>query len=1181
MKRVFPFVACLSVLFSCKENPDRFEMLDAKSTGIEFNNFITEYDSFNILTYEYIYNGGGVAIADFDNDGLQDIYFTGNMVDNALYINEGDLEFKDVTMESGTTGDDKWCSGVAVVDINEDGWQDIFVCATTYPDADRRRNILYINQGLNNNGIPTFQDQAEAYNVNDTSYTTNAAFFDYDNDGDLDLFMINNKMTDGRTANVFKNKEQTDHRVDKLFKNDWDSLKGHPVFTDVSKDAGIIYEGYSLGLNVTDINQDGWNDIYIANDFLSNDLVYINQRDGTFKDLARQYLKHTSHSAMGTDVTDINNDGLPDIMVVDMLPEDNYRKKTMLGPNNYATYINNEKFGYQYQYVRNTLQLNRGHDPVSNDLVFSEVGFLAGISSTDWSWTPLIADFDNDGYRDVIITNGFPRDVTDRDFIDYNVQTTGYASKDFLMDFIPSVKITNYAFRNTGGFVFEDVTNSWGIKTPSFSNGAAYGDLDNDGDLDYVVNNINDKSFLFKNLTSDKKEGTNRNWVRIRLKGEKGNPLGLGAKVNLYFEKGNKIYSDHSVYRGYLSSVEPVLHFGLGNNDKVDSITVEWPGGTFSKLEHVKANQVITIDISDSKRDTGKSEVAQVSLFKDVSAIFSSYTHEERDFIDFNIQPLLLHKLSQYGPGIATGDVNGDGLVDLYVGGTHTVKGTFFLQDKQGNFKQADLIKGFEAPEEKGEELGVLFFDADDDGDLDLYCVSGGYEYDITDHRYKHMFLENKNGNFSRNANAIPDFLLSGSCVRAADYDRDGDLDLFVGGRVVPHKYPAPVTSYLLRNDSDPTGIRFSVANEEDDPDLTNIGMVCDALWTDFNGDGWIDLMLAGEWMPLKFFQNDRGKFRDVTDSSGISRAIGWWNSIAASDFDGDGDIDYVVGNLGLNTLNRGTDKEPVSIYAADFDNNEGFDMMPTVYYKNVKGEMEEFPFFGRLDVQKEIIKVKAKFLKHAEFGVANIDAVLPLEQRANALVYRANYFSSAYLENKGGGQFSIEALPIETQLAPVYGLIAGDVNDDGNEDVVMVGNDYGTELLMGRYDAFNGLVLSGNGKGEFTPLSIQESGILVKGDAKSLASLRTSGGKLMLVATQNRGVIKAFEQDQSCVRVLDLPADVSRVELLLAGNKTMIKELYYGNGFISQSARQLCISENVKSVTLTTFDGKRSTMDF
>jgi len=1170
MRRIIYYLLALCVMSSCETAPHRFRSIPSESSGIDFNNNIAESDSFNILTYEYIYNGGGVGIADFNQDGLADVYFTGNQVANALYLNEGKLRFRDITSEAGVSGEGRWSNGVAIADVNADGWDDIYICATAHPDSARRRNILYIHQGLVN-GVPRFRDLAEAYGVDDPSHKTSAAFLDYDNDGDLDLFLALNKMSDGRTPNVYKNPATIAERVDRLFRNDWDSIAGHPVFTDVSAIAGIVHDGYSLGINTTDVNQDGWPDIYVTNDYLSNDLMYINQKDGTFKDRASAYFKHTSYSAMGNDVVDINNDGLPDIIALDMLPEDNYRRKTMLGQNNYSAYINNDKYGYQYQYVRNTLQLNQGTDPITHEPLFSDISFLAGVSSTDWSWTPLVADFDNDGLRDIIITNGFPNDVTDRDFVEYNAQAGNYASPAFLMNYIPSVKIRNYAYKNKNGLSFEDVTEQWGIVSPSFSNGAAFADLDNDGDLDYLVNNINENAFLFENRTNDGQEGIHH-WLRLKLKGSKFNPHAVGAKVRVYTQ-GKLLYADQSPYRGFLSSVDPDLHFGLGTAASVDSVVIQWPGGRTSILQAIAADQLIIADIAQSALQNRVPAPAAPTLFADVSDKFSGYVHRDLDYIDFNIQPLLLHKLSQYGPAIAVADVNDDGLDDFYLGGSRTFKGNFFIQRNDGSFAEQDLFS--ETPAVKREEdMGVLFFDADDDGDQDLYVVSGGYEYPKGDSSYRHRFYENRGGRFYHRRNALPDFLQSGSCVRAADFDRDGDLDLFVGGRVVPHEYPFSAASYILRNESNKEGARFSMLDQA----VVN-GLVCDALWTDFNGDGWVDLMVAGEWMPVTFLENRKGTFINVTDSSGVASHVGWWNAIEPSDFDNDGDIDYIVSNLGLNTLQKASDAEPVSVYAADFDKNDKPDMMPTVYFKGKDGKKYEYPYFGRLDVQKELIKVKAKFLKHAAFGEASITDVLPPEMRTGALVYRANHFESSYLENNGKGRFTIRALQPEAQIAPVYGMLSFDIDDDGKTDALLTGNDFGTEVSMGRYDAFNGLVMRGTGDGEFQPLTIDRTGFCVKGDAKALVVVVTGTDKMLIVASQNKGSLRAFETRRN-QRAVTVPPKACRMEVHRPGGKS-IHELYYGKGFLSQSTRKVFVPSDVRKIVFTDFQGRQTIVEF
>jgi enediyne biosynthesis protein E4 len=1171
MKLVYFFIIA-AIAVSCDLQPQRFKQIPAELSGIDFNNIITESDSFNILSYEYIYNGGGVGVSDFNHDGLPDIYFTGNMVSNKLYLNQGNLRFKDVTNDAGVTGENRWSGGVAIADVNGDGWDDIYICTTTYPDTTKRKNILYINHGVNAQGVPEFTNEADAYHVSDTSHNTTSAFFDFDNDGDLDLFLGLNKMNDGKTPNVYKNTSSSAERVDKLLRNDWDSLKGHPVFTDVSKQAGIIHSGFSLGVNTTDINQDGWPDIYVTNDYLSNDLLYINKKDGTFEDRAKSSLKHTSYSAMGNDVVDINNDGLPDIFVLDMLPEDNYRRKTMLGPNNYTGYINNEKYGYQYQYVRNTLQLNQGADPDSGDPLFSDISFMAGVSGTDWSWAPLVADFDNDGLRDIIITNGFPKDVTDRDFVEYNAQAGNYGSKSFLMQFIPSVKIRNYAYRNKNGLTFDDVTEEWGINAPSFSNGAAYADFDNDGDLDYVVNNINDKAFLFRN-DSDKLDEKN-NWLRIELKGTKYNQHGLGAKLRLYFGNGKMLYADHSTYRGYLSSVEPILHFGIGQVQTVDSVVVEWPGDRTTRLTNQKVNQTISIDVASSTAGRINRVKPREGLVRDVSSKFAGYKHEDLDFIDFNIQPLLFHKLSQYGPGMAVGDANGDNLEDIYITGSHGYDGVFFLQDKNGDFISQNLFAE-KGGEKRREETGALFFDADADGDHDLYVASGGYEYPDKDSAYRHAFYENVKGVFHRNSSALPDFLQSGSCVRAADYDRDGDLDLFIGGRVVPHQYPVPAEMFLLRNESVNGKVKFEVANNNDAPGFKGGGLVCDALWTDFNNDGWVDLLVAGEWMSLIIYENKSGKLVDVSEQSGLSRYVGFWNSVSGGDFDNDGDIDYIAGNSGLNTLAKGDESHPVSVYVADFDNNQKVDMMPTVFFKDREGKLAEYPFFGRLDVQKELIKTKAKFLKHASFAEAPINTVLTDEQRSAARVFRANYFQTSYIENKGAGKFEVRNLPLEAQMAPIFGMLPLDFNRDGNLDILVTGNDFGTEVSMGRHDAFNGQVLTGDGHGNFQALTMEQSGICMKGDAKSLVSVCVSDHPIILSAA-NKGKVKAYDLPAENKKMLTLPPDGVRVEVINADGTRSVSELYYGSGFLSQQSRRIYVSPDTRSVFVTDFRGNK-----
>ena len=1177
--RDYLYVICLACLaVSCGEKP-MFTSMNPEHTGIHFSNIITESDSINILENEYIYNGGGVGIADINQDGLPDIFLSGNMVPNKLYLNKGNFSFEDISEQAGITAPDRWASGVSVVDINADGWMDFYVSATNRPYSSARKNMLFVNQGAGDDGIPVFKELAESYGLADTSHTTHAAFFDYDGDGDLDVFLILNEMDEENQPNTYRKKilDGSSKRTDRLYQNNWSDSLDHPVFTDVSVQANILKEGFGLGVNITDINEDGWPDIYVSNDYLTNDLLYINQQDGSFIDQAADYFKHTSFSAMGSEVVDINNDGRVDIVALDMLPEDNYRKKTMLMPNNYTSYINNERFGYTHQYVRNTLQLNLGPDPQGEKPVFSEISLLSGIAATDWSWTPLIADFDLDGYRDIIITNGFPKDVTDRDFVEYWQESYNFASKEHLLGRIPSVKIPNYAYRNTGKLRFEDVSEKWGITVPSFSNGAAYVDLDQDGDLDYVVNNINDSAFVFRNESLERKP--DRHWLKIRLRGADRNPCGVGAKLLLKLPDGEKLFWENSPYGGFLSSVEPVAHVGLGAHTVVDSLFVYWPDGKKQLLEAVTSDQILMLDYADAS--SSKELLRQVSqMFSENTALIDSpFIHKDEDFIDFNVQNLLPHKLSQFGPSLSVGDVSGDGREDIYIGGSHFHKGKFLLQQANGTFVIDDLLQGVDGEEKLEEETGTLLFDADNDGDLDLYLVSGGNEFRLENGAYQDRLFINKNGQFQLLRDALPDFLSSGSCVKAADFDRDGDLDLFVGGRVVPWEYPKATSSYLLLNESRNGKVSFVMADETIADPLKDIGMICDALWSDFDGDGWVDLILAGEWMPIKFLKNNEGKLLDIGSSSGLAQKTGWWNSITGSDLDMDGDIDYIVGNQGLNTLNKASDSYPLRMYAADFDGNGGYDAIPAVYFKGKDGKKREYPFFGRADMIKQYLPVRALFPQYAQYGLATIDQVLTAEQRHSAQVLHANYMQSSWVENLGEGRFTLHPLPLVAQFAPVFGIIACDVNGDAIPDLVLNGNDYGREVGQGRADAFYGLVMIGDGKGNFNSQAPIESGFYVSGDGKALVTIN-QGGKPLLASSQNQGPLQLFQlTGESSVAIALQPED-QYATIELSNGRKYRQECYYGSSFLSQSGRSLWIPVNAIRITLTDFIGNTRTIE-
>ncbi len=1170
MLMVFYSLCC----FAQKAPPPLFNLLPPARTGIGFTNTITESDSLNILNQANIYNGGGVGIGDFNNDGLMDIYFAGNMAGNKLYLNKGALAYQDITKTSGTSGESRWCTGVTVADINNDGWQDIYVAASFRKDPVKRTNLLYINQGVGKEGIPVFKESAEDYGLADTGFSTQGVFIDYDLDGDLDLYLVTNELNDPKTPINFRPKviDGSALNTDRLYRNN-----GNGSFTNVSKEAGITIEGWGHAVCISDFNQDGWPDIYVSNDFVSNDLLYINNKNGSFTNRLGEYFKHTGWNAMGTDVVDINNDGLADIISLEMLPEDNLRKKRMLSGNEYFNYYNSEKFGYEHQYVRNVLQLNQGMSPQGHP-VFSEIGYLAGVYQTDWSWCPLVADFDNDGFRDMIITNGLPRDVTDLDYITFNNGQGGGKGKYSLAltDSLPVVKLANYSFKNNGGFTFTNTSKPWGFTKPSFSNGGAYADLDNDGDLDIVINNINDPAFVYENTAAADK---NFHTLTVNLHGADKNTNGIGATITIYYDKGKQQRYEHQPSRGYMSTHDSRAHFGLGNNTTIDSLLIRWPGGKTQWLTNIRTDQPLHLNEKDATESNTHTPLGTAALLTQVNNKYGiTFKHTERDAIDYNTQPSIPHKLSQYGPGIAVADIDNNGYDDFYIGASVGKHGMFFMQDDKGSFS-IDSTRFLQQDDgHPAEDMGLLFFDADNDGDADLYVVSGSYELPPNEPASQDvLYINDGHGKFRPSYSSLPKMFANGSCVRAADIDGDGDLDLFVGGRVVSGAYPLAPKSYLLINYAG----TFVDATQKFCPSLQLAGMITDALFTDFDNDGKPDLVTTGEWMPISFYRNTGNGFEPINDSTGIAAHLGWWNSITAADFDNDGDIDYVAGNLGLNTNYKATPQEPMQLYAKDFDDNGLMDPIVFCYMNAEDGSRKLFPMTTRDDMISQMISIRKKYPTYQAYGKASLNELLKPADHENALVFTATDMNTSYIENKGNGKFVMSPLPAEAQFAPVYGMQALDIDNDGNTDLVLAGNDYGMEPYSGRHDAFNGLCLKGNGKGQFTSLSAATSGFFVHGDGKALATLHTATAGDLLLVTQNQDSLQlyasALPQSITSKKWINLQPGDFTAEFYYKNNKRKKMEFYYGAGYLSQSSRKIPIDKDVVRVVIASYNGTKT----
>ena len=1153
-----PIVAAL--LFGCTDRPEQlFQSVDAESTGITFSNNLIYTDTLTVLDFEYLYNGAGVGIGDINKDGLQDIYFSGNMTSGKLYLNRGDWKFEDITEKAGLTTS-VWVNGVTMVDINGDGFKDIYlsVAGTRNTPADKKKNLLFIN-----NGNSTFTESAASYGLEGTGHNIQTAFFDYDKDGDLDVYLLRNAFVEySRNRARPKSVKGESSTTDQLYRNN-----GDHTFTDVSNEAGILIEGFGLGVQVCDINEDNWPDVYVSNDFITNDLLYINNRDGTFTNRAGQYFKHETYNAMGNDIADINNDGLVDLVEVDMLPEDNLRWKVTIMGNNYDEFENSLKFGYEPQYIRNTLQLNNGNG------TFSEIGYLAGIEATDWSWSPLLADYDNDGLKDLMITNGYRQDITNLDFIKFSEQTlrmgTVEGNKKERIDMlkkIPGIKVHNYIYKNNGDLTFTDRSTDWGLSEPSFSNGAAYADLDNDGDLDLVINNIDGVATLYRNqkIKSDEQIG---NYLRIRFNGPQENLEGIGAKVYLR-NRGELQFQYFTPFRGFLSTMEPFLHFGLGEDAVIDSLEVVWPDGKYEQLRDVKANKVLVLDYSSAKQKIEQETKVSKPLFTEVShELGIDYTHSENEFVDFKVQPLLPHMHSKNGPGIAVADVNGDGLEDFYVGGATNQSGALFTQQVTGKFQR---YSGFQI-DSLSDDMGVLFFDADHDEDEDLYIVSGGSEHPKESPLYTdRLYLNDGKGNFAKAVEALPDIRQSGSGVIAADYDHDGDLDLFIGGRIVPGEYPLPADSYILRNDTRDNVCRFVDVTKEVAPDFMKLGLVTSALWTDVDNDGWVDLMIVGEFMPITCYRNDKGKSFKRTGQDVFSHTSGWWNSLTAGDFDNDGDIDYIAGNLGLNTRYKGNKEEPICIYANDYDKSGSMDPVMTMY---IQGEKQVAHSWD--DMVKQMSPIRGRFRTYLPYAEASFEKSFSVSEIKSAYRVCAEWFQTSYIENLGVGKFLIKPLPVQTQFAPVYGMQSGDYNADGNLDVLMVGNSYATEVSTGRYDASIGIYLQGDGRGGFRIVDVRQSGFVVDKDAKGLSEIILGDSREAILTGVNNDKLNAnvFERHYKHIRA---DRDDNYALIKFKNGRIAKQEFHYGSTYLSNSSRSIQLNDSIKEIERYSFSGQK-----
>ncbi|HEU5292964.1 MAG TPA: VCBS repeat-containing protein, partial [Cyclobacteriaceae bacterium] len=1014
-----------------------------------------------------------------------------------LYLNKGSMKFQDVTEVSGVSGLGGWATGVTMTDVNGDGRLDIYVCNIGGYLNFKGKNQLYINEGLNDQGIPTFTDRAAEYGLALEGFSTQATFFDYDRDGDLDMFMLNHSLHQNGTFGKAGTLRHQVHATagDKLLRND------NGKFVEVTSEAGIYSSvlGYGLGVVVSDVNLDGWLDIFVGNDFHENDYLYINKGDGTFEEKLEQSMNHTSRYTMGVDFADFNNDAFPDLIAMDMLPGDYQRLKASAAEDPFDVYTFKSSMGYNEQYTRNVLQLN------NHDGTFSEIGLFAGISATDWSWASLFADFDLDGDKDIFVSNGILRRSNDLDYINFievdsiQVKMKGQLSENELryIQKMPKVKVQNYLFSNNNDSTFTDQAEAWGMSDPSYSNGAAYADFDNDGDLDLITNNIDEPAFLYENktLTKDQRESLPKpNYLQIKLEGSDSNVMGIGSKVFLYIGKNLQV-QECMPTRGFQSSVDYTLTFGLAKQPTIDSLIVVWNNGQFQTLSNVRANQKLTLKQADASGAFLYDRFSvKRKMLREVQGSFDlSYRHKENNYIEFIRDGLIPFMLSAEGPATAKGDINQDGLEDIYLGGAKWQAGQVFIQTKEGTFlktKQPVL-----EADSLYEDVSAVLLDADNDQDLDLFVVSGGNEfYGKSKYMRPRLYLNNGKGQYVLSDN-LPELYLTGSCVRASDFDKDGDMDVFLGARAIPWKYGVPPDSYLLVNDGKG---KFADATKQVTPELDDFGFVKDATWADMDRDGDDDLIVVAEWKPVAIFYNNQGKLQQH-ESTGLEIASGWWNTIATADFDNDGDLDMIAGNLGLNSKLKAKHDSPVRMYVNDFDKNDSIEQILTHVVNGV-----EYPVNTRDEMTKQIPSLKKKYLSYQRFSQAKFSEFFSKDIIQESKLYEANVFESVYIENKGNGSFDVRPLPKATQMSTVNAFLIDDFNRDGNLDILTGGNFYRPNIQMGRYDASFGQLLTGDGKGNFKSLPSVQSGLSVPGEIRKIWPVKVSGQVRYMIVRNN-----------------------------------------------------------------------------